>query len=982
MAKTTVNPILHMIRRLAEDQHVKTLPDQDLLQRFTSSQDAAAFAGLVRRHGAMVLDVCRKVAGNDADAEDAFQATFLILARKARSIRNLLSVGSWLHGVAYRTALSGRKEIARRRKFESRTPRPAATESADDLPWREVQSVIHAELAALSDHYRAPLVLCFLEGKTQDEAAKQLGVSKTTLKKRLERGRSLLRGRLVRRGLGWAAVLAASAWPAATPAACLPPLLVSATVKAGIALAGGQVTVGLVSGSVACLVENTLKFSLSMKLKVATAIVLVVALMPTIGGWALRQLPKNSAATGAAAQTTRQPAASKSQTAPKPSETPKQQPLEGRVFDSAGRPAGGAKLLLLGANEHPMVIGKSAADGSFKVTITAQTKGKSRYLVAQVEGAGLDFVPVPDKVPSAPIELRTVKDNVIRGRIINTEGRPISGARVAVTELGIYADNLLDSFFTAWKNRRVTDDLPRGVKHFRGNTDSLISVTTDSAGRFTLPGVGIERAAELRIRAPGIADTTAWVVNREGFDPSKYNQIEAENFANSNKGMDLAPYWLRLLHGPDVTVIAEAERPLRGVVKDADSGKPLAGVVVSLSRDGKRTLLPLVLIATSDAAGRYEIRGAHKAKAYMVEVPSDPAAGYLACQVHIADTAGYEPIVADIAVKKGVVVTGRVIDAATRKPVPGWAQVEILSINPFVKDYPDLGSSAFAGSGTQYTVEDGTFRVVAIPGPLLLMGGPDRTRFPNGEIGTYKYKPSVPDPKFPQYFVNGYGSIGFHHPGGGFSQLYGNFCKVLHLKLGVDVVTQDVIIAQAAALPVTIQDGDGRPLPGTWVTGINWAEWHRPLQVEKAACAVYLEPGKPRLMVFYEPNKRLIGTLALQGDEMEPTAATLGRSAAVTGRLVSEDSKPLAGIAVNLHFPERTAAEIHDHIHSVKLVETDAEGRFQVSEVIPALKFSIWFGRGSQIFEPMMNLEERSVQAGRTLDLGDVKVKLKTEQEN
>src|SRR5437660_2299020 len=159
MAKTTVSPILHMIRRLAEDQRIKTLPDQELLRRFTAGQDEAAFTGLVRRHGAMVLDVCRKTAGNDAEAEDAFQATFLILARKAKSIRSMASVGSWLHGVAYRTALSGRKQFARRQKLESRAPRPAAQESANDLPWREVQHLIHAELAALSDAYRAPLVL-------------------------------------------------------------------------------------------------------------------------------------------------------------------------------------------------------------------------------------------------------------------------------------------------------------------------------------------------------------------------------------------------------------------------------------------------------------------------------------------------------------------------------------------------------------------------------------------------------------------------------------------------------------------------------------------------------------------------------------------------------------------------------------------------------------------------------------------------------
>jgi RNA polymerase sigma factor (sigma-70 family) len=237
MAKARDNPILQLIRRIAEDHRLKNLPDDDLVRRFISGRDQDAFDCLVRRHGPMVLSVCRSVAGNDADAEDDFQATFLILAQKAKSVRNLPSVGSWLYGVANRTALKAQAEIAKRQKHERRAPLSIGREAADELPWYKVQQIIHAELTTLAERYRAPLVLCFLEGRTQDEAARHLGVSKTTMKRLLERGRSLLRSRLVRRGLGQVAILAAAAWPAATASARVPPMLASATVKASTALA-------------------------------------------------------------------------------------------------------------------------------------------------------------------------------------------------------------------------------------------------------------------------------------------------------------------------------------------------------------------------------------------------------------------------------------------------------------------------------------------------------------------------------------------------------------------------------------------------------------------------------------------------------------------------------------------------------------------------------------------------------------------------
>lgn len=266
MAETASSPILQQIRRVAEDPRLRGLPDGDLLRRFASHQDEAAFGTLLRRHGPMVLDVCRGVLGNDADVEDAVQATFLVLARQAASVRRSASLASWLYGVARRTALKARARSATRHRHETRAPQRQPG-PPDDPSWREVRQVLHEELGGIPERYRCALVLCYLEGATQDAAAAQLGLAKSTLRERLERGRAMLRARLVRRGLGPASVLLIATWPAA--AATLPPALVASTVSAAVS--------SVSSTEVACLTEGVLRAMSMSRLRIATA-ALVVAL--------------------------------------------------------------------------------------------------------------------------------------------------------------------------------------------------------------------------------------------------------------------------------------------------------------------------------------------------------------------------------------------------------------------------------------------------------------------------------------------------------------------------------------------------------------------------------------------------------------------------------------------------------------------------------------------------------------------------------
>src|SRR5262249_19571937 len=244
--------------------------DQALLDDFTAGREVALEA-LLKRHGAMVMQVCRRVLGDGADADDAFQATVLVLARKAQSIRQRESVGSWLHGVAYRVALKARVSAARRRACESRAAEQAPATTSNNVTWRELRAVLDEELSRLPEQQRVPLVLCYLEDRTQDEAARQLGWSLRTLKRRLQQGRQRLRDRLSRRGLAVGIGLVAAELFRET-AAGIPPALGKAAVRMAL-LPAGQVP-----APIAALAEGVGQAVMS---KAKMAVVLFFALSAT-----------------------------------------------------------------------------------------------------------------------------------------------------------------------------------------------------------------------------------------------------------------------------------------------------------------------------------------------------------------------------------------------------------------------------------------------------------------------------------------------------------------------------------------------------------------------------------------------------------------------------------------------------------------------------------------------------------------------------
>jgi RNA polymerase sigma-70 factor (ECF subfamily) len=284
MAKGQPNGVLPHLRRVELLRDGAGLPDGELLECYLASRDEAAFEALLRRHGPMVLGTCRRVLRNEADAHDAFQATFLVFVRKAASIVPRARVGNWLYGVAHKTALKANAMNRQRRAKEMQAPAPQTT-PAEDLV-RELLGVLDEALSRLPDKYRTAIVLCDLEEKSLHEAARQLGCPQGTVASRLARARDLLARRLARYGSSVAGGALATALAHGAASAPLPTGLIDSTVQAANQVAAPHAAaVGVVSSRVVALTEGMLAAMRAPTWKALTAALLAVALVG--GGGAL-----------------------------------------------------------------------------------------------------------------------------------------------------------------------------------------------------------------------------------------------------------------------------------------------------------------------------------------------------------------------------------------------------------------------------------------------------------------------------------------------------------------------------------------------------------------------------------------------------------------------------------------------------------------------------------------------------------------------
>jgi RNA polymerase sigma factor (sigma-70 family) len=673
MATGQLEPLLRHLRTLAAQPGSLELTDAQLLHDYLVSADHAAFTALVRRHGPLVLDVCRHVLHHDQDAEDACQATFFVLARRAASVHKGEALASWLHGVAHRCALQIKRAAARRRTHEHRAATMPPNKPYSETAWRELQAVLDAEVQALPAKYRSPFVLCCLEGKSKAEAAQELGWKEGTVSGRLAQARKHLRLRLARRGVSLTAALCATVLTARTGTAGLPAGFLDATAEAALRYAAGkEAAAGVVSARVAALAQGVFRTMVLSKIRLVT--LLVVALSASMTGIGLLTASVLSG----------KPAAVQQPDAPKtspPAEVQKKQPattkaeaaeavaISGCVLDPDGKPVAGAKIYRAynldqgnGLLPPAALRTTSGPDGRFRFTLSKSELAPDRrdalQVVAVATGYGPGWIQGVKPEAGKDLTLRLVKDDVpIHGRVLDLEGRPLRGVTLMIFGLGATDKEDLTPLLQAMQDkRRISpyDFLTKMLMHpVLGVPGLPTMLTTDADGRFQVKGAGRERVLLVFLGGPKVETELLLICTRPGPKYEIRDHPEAE--------FSFPAYGATFDH------FAAPPRPIIGSVRDKDTGKPLAGVKVQLD--------PLLLSAITDKEGKYRLdslpsfEGSLRRPGVPLMAVATGDQPYLVAIKEAHPGPRSQPIKVDFGLKKGVWVEGRVTDQATGKPL-------------------------------------------------------------------------------------------------------------------------------------------------------------------------------------------------------------------------------------------------------------------------------------------------------------------------
>lgn len=701
MRQESARGVVRLIQTLWASGTVGSLDDAELLGRFLrrDATSEAAFAALVQRHAPMVLRVCRDMTGNPHDAQDASQATFLILAQKARSVRRHEALANWLFGTARRVAARASRDSVRRRRHERQYAETVAGRRSSDATWdgRERDwAGLYQELDRLPERYRVPIVLCDLEGLTHEQAALALKCPQRTLQTRLYRGRERLRRRLVRRGLMPAVGLMSGAFTAEARSVAVPTAWADSTTLAATQLATGQAAAAVAPAAVTFLIKGVNRAMLLTRLKWAATFAVftglsaglthqLAGLTPGAGirtpmGETGDDLPSPRRSPVGPEQTTKgggaatPPAGAAEPARPGSITTPIT--VRGRAFDGEGKPVTGATIFLVSTNGTDAPLGTTTTDrdgsytvraarlpvsqgrdnvpsqGGFQVYGTAPGHGFAWHGMRSYQPeprpagrnvAGEDYTLFQGE--PLVMDLRFPPAATLAGRVVDEAGRPVPGASIRIAACDYLDTENKEShhnyreFWSIWAAPRA-----------------LTTSKTDNDGSFRLEGFPQEAGFWVHVQHPDYARMNLYAATTArpttAFDYPLQSIIQGQERPPVQTG--------------ELNVTLRSTRPIAVRTVYADTGRPAPNVRVSASRGSAGSTAN----GTTDAAGKLQFRlppGEY-------DISADPTDGGANCirtrsTLRVTDEPAEQSL--EVRVNPGCILFLEVVDAKTGEGIPG-----------------------------------------------------------------------------------------------------------------------------------------------------------------------------------------------------------------------------------------------------------------------------------------------------------------------
>ena len=646
--------------------------------------------------------------------------------------------------------------------------------------------------------------------------------------------------------------------------------------------------------------------------------------------------------------------------------------VQGRVLDAAGQPVPAATVRLVrwyfshAIERKPLAEAQSDGEGRFQISyrksqfnvdVKRENQWKEVVVSAFKPGFGPDWASCDELAPGEAAELRLSSDDLpITGRVLDLEGRPLAGVRVGVGTFQSPKAADLSEWIEAVKQGE-----PPWTAHTKMRDSGLpfegtglpSELVTDERGSFRLSGMGRERAIYLTFEGPTIVRTGVTAVTRKMAPLS----LRRNTRKDSNDKLPVL--------GADFEIALPPTRAIEGVVTDAATGEPLAGVGVQSWRFAGSTFIGERQIrTTTDEQGRFRLVGMPKGKKNeILAVPVDDQPYFMHVS-EVPDEPGLEPVAMKVELHRGIWITGRVTNLATGKPV-AMAQLYFLPFldNDFARATPEFGSHSSVDGTNAYqdryqTAADGTFRLVGLPGRSIVgvLGTGEAYR---QALGASDIKGMDAESRFKTY----------HNPIQP-SKKWPTAMKEIAPPKDATSVEVNFQLDPGQQVEITTLDPAGQPIAGVHVTGVTPRDYRRPID-SATIVAVAFGPDEERTILFHHDQRRLGKVIRTgAGDPPPKITVQLEPCATIKGRLVDENQVPVSG--AEIRFDVRPS---QDFSRRLPATTTDSDGRFENAAVLPGVDYAVMSESAKSGFVTLA--DKVPIEPGETVDLGTIDVTTK-----